>query len=111
MKSLIMEALRALKEAPMGPGDLALRIGIPRYKALALAHLLEELGLIEKIYERGTYKIYAISAVGGEVLRFGEEGVGLPEIIEAGVRALAQVGGESENAGEGEPLEAAEVKT
>ncbi len=97
MKSLVIEALRALREAPLGPGDLASRLGIPRYKALALAHLLEELGLVEKLYERGTYKIYTISHIGGEVLRLGDAGISLLEVIEAGVRAVA----EAETRGEG----------
>ena len=111
MRSLVMEVLRALRDSPMGPGDLASRLSIPRYKALALAHLLEELGLVEKIYERGTYKIYTLSTIGGEVLRLGEEGIELREVMEAGVRALARVSQESEDMGKEETLKTAEAQT
>ncbi len=52
----------------MSPGDLSQKIGIPKYKALSIVSCLSELGLLEPLYVKGSYKIYRISYIGKRFL-------------------------------------------
>ncbi len=74
-----MELLRD-KEA-LAPGDAVSITGEPRYRVLAAFQCLEELGLIEKVYSRGTYKIYRLSLSGRSLLEKAETS-GLAEALE-----------------------------
>lgn len=62
----ILEILAA--RGTLAPGDVVALTGEPRYRVLASFHCLEELGLIEKVYARGTYKIYQITLIGRRLL-------------------------------------------
>ncbi len=69
---------------PIAPGDAVAATGEPRYKVLAAFQLLEELGLLDKVYSRGTYKIYNISITGKVLLERARE-EGLARAIEEAV--------------------------
>ncbi len=70
MPGLAERILEILNErGTLAPGDVVSLTGEPRYKVLAAFHCLEELGLIEKVYARGTYKIYQITLLGRELLK------------------------------------------
>ncbi len=110
MKGVVLSILEALESEPLGPGDLASRLGLPRYRVLGIVHALEELGFVEKIYGRGSYKLYILSGSGRALLSASRRGV---ELREALARALEQAverpgGGQAEsinNSGEaGEAL-------
>ena len=82
-----MEILSLVSEKGLlAPGDAASLLGAPRYRVLAAFHCLEELGLIEAVYKRGSYKVYRISRLGEEVLA-RLEGSDLASILELGVSA------------------------
>lgn len=74
----------------LAPGDVVALTGAPRYRVLAAFHCLEELGLIEKAYARGTYKIYQVTLLGrlllqkaeGKGLAYSLEKIVLPELEE-----------------------------
>ncbi len=63
----ILELLAERKA--LAPGDAVALTGEPRYRVLASFQCLEELGLIEKVYSRGTYKIYQLSMLGEKLLQ------------------------------------------
>jgi DNA-binding IclR family transcriptional regulator len=99
--SLTLRILREVMEAPLSPGDVAARLGAPRYRVLASFHILEELGLVERVYSKGSYKVYAATELGKAVLALASEGASLRDIVERGVEALVSGGGQpSAEAGE-----------
>ncbi|MCE4604818.1 MAG: helix-turn-helix domain-containing protein [Aeropyrum sp.] len=102
MAGLVYGLLRALESySPASPGDLARRVDIPRYKVLSLMQALEELGLVEAVYSRGSYKIYVLSELGRSLLLSMERGVELRSVIELGL--ASSVGGAVDGVSEGEP--------
>ncbi|QGA55532.1 hypothetical protein GFS03_10995 [Sulfolobus sp. E5-1-F] len=60
--------LNAIKEGAVNPGDAVIKTGLPRYEVLALFHILEELGLIEPIYSKGSHKAFRLTKKGEEIL-------------------------------------------
>lgn len=50
------------------PDDVVAATGLPRYKVLAYMQLLEALGFLDKVYSRGTYRVYTLSGLGRELL-------------------------------------------
>jgi DNA-binding IclR family transcriptional regulator len=69
VKGVLVEILNLIsRRGLLAPGDAASQLGAPRYKVLAAFHCLEELGLIEAIYKRGSYKVYKVSRLGEAVL-------------------------------------------
>ncbi|GEM_PF-2031300 len=65
--------LKAIIEAMVGrvvtPGDVVAATGLPRYEVLATFHVLETLGLIEIILEKGNYRVYKLTKLGLKLLR------------------------------------------
>ena len=86
LAGVLVTVLRALEEAgAAGPGDLVAATGLPRYRVLASVRCLEELGLVEVIYSKGSYRVYRVSGLGRAVLDAVESGASLAEVIERGV--------------------------
>jgi len=83
MTGTVKTILRSLRNSPKAPGDVVSETRLPRYLVLASFRCLEELGLIETFYSRGSYKIYVLTEKGQEFLEEeeaptsldGEEGV------------------------------------
>ena len=86
--TLILEILDA--EGPLGPGDMTRKTSLPRYRTLALFHCLAELGLIDSVYSRGSYKIYNISTAGKRLLSLLRKGSNLVDVIEAGLTLMEE---------------------
>ena len=78
----------------LAPGDAVAIIGEPRYKVLAAFQCLEELGFIERVYSRGTYKIFRLS-LSGRALLEKAEAVELSTLLE---RVILGVEGEGDQA-------------
>lgn len=92
MPGLAERILEVLEEkGTLAPGDLVSITGEPRYRVLAAFHCLEELGLIAKVYSRGTYKIYQITSLGRMILR-SAQGRGLSYSLEKIVLGSADGG-------------------
>jgi DNA-binding transcriptional ArsR family regulator len=73
---VILEVLEALDKAGVAsPGDVVIATGKPRYLVLSALKLLEELGLVEPIYSRGTHRIYRVSRLGYLVMEVGLDGL------------------------------------
>jgi len=72
----------------MGPGDVAQRLGYPRYRVLATFHCLKDLGLIEEVYSKGSYKIYTITLTGRTLLEEAGKTGGLSMVMERIIVAL-----------------------
>lgn len=91
MGELIIDVIRAFRDSEaMSPGDVAQKLGIPKYKALSLVYCLSEMGLLEPLYSRGSYKIYRLSGLGQSLLEEVMAGKGLREIIEEALEKSAQ---------------------
>ncbi len=87
MEGLLVKILSLVSERGLlAPGDAASQLRAPRYRVLAAFHCLEELGLVEAVYKRGSYKVYRISHLGEEVLARLESS-DLASILELGVSA------------------------
>ncbi|WP_369611679.1 winged helix-turn-helix domain-containing protein [Sulfurisphaera javensis] len=67
--------LEAIKEGHVNPGEVVIYTGLPRYEVLALFHVLEDLGLIETIYSKGSHKVYRLTPKGEEILEALEKGM------------------------------------
>ncbi|GAB6148271.1 transcriptional regulator [Stetteria hydrogenophila] len=88
---LLVEVLRVFSElGAAGPGDVAAASRLPRYKVLAVVKCLEELGLVEPLYARGSYKVYRVSVAGERLLELAAEGVTLRDIVESAVLTHAK---------------------
>ncbi|MGC9209800.1 MAG: transcriptional regulator [Acidilobus sp.] len=86
MSYLIIDVLKVFKDGkPMSPGDVAQRLGIPKYKALSVVSCLSEIGLLEAIYSKGNYKIYKLSDLGEAFLVMLEGGRTIKDLLEAAV--------------------------
>jgi DNA-binding MarR family transcriptional regulator len=66
--SLTKSILETISRHPVNPGEIIVETGLPRYEVLAAVHVLEELGFIEKIYSRGTHKVYVLTEEGKRLL-------------------------------------------
>ena len=66
----------------MSPGDAAQKLNVPRYKVLATIQCLSELGFLEPLYSRGSYKIYQISLLGKNALEKLKSEGSLKDILE-----------------------------
>lgn len=66
----------------MSPGDVAQKLNVPRYKVLATIQCLSELGFLESLYSRGSYKIYQISLLGKNALERLKSEESLRDILE-----------------------------
>ena len=62
----------------VGPGDVVVRTGLPRYEVLGVFHVLEALGVVERVYSRGNYRLYSPRPVAVRLLEVLEEGVSDP---------------------------------
>ncbi len=90
----LIEVLRALSDLGVaGPGDLVASTKLPRYRVLSIVKCLEELGLIEAIYVKGSYKVYRVSIAGTRLLESVAAGTSLSEIIEHALMGQAQAPG------------------
>ena len=88
--SLVAKVLQLFKDSgPMSPGDVAQRLGIPKYKALVMVSCLSEMGLLEAIYVKGSYKIYKVSDVGESLIPLLESGDELRALIKKALDAGA----------------------
>lgn len=86
---VVLEVLRALREAGIAsPGDLVASTGMPRYLVLSAFRCLEELGLVERVYAKGTHRAYRVSSLGLRILDAGL--VALSDVIELGIEAIAE---------------------
>jgi len=94
----ILELL--LEKKALAPGDAVALTGEPRYRVLASFQCLEELGLIEKVYSRGTYKIYQLSMTGEKLLKTAGAN-SLAEALETLVLGLGVEGGAGAHASTG----------
>ncbi|MCD6323623.1 MAG: hypothetical protein J7L55_00730 [Desulfurococcales archaeon] len=67
------ERLKSIIEAMVGkvvtPGDVVASTGLPRYEVLATFHVLEALGLIELVNEKGNYRVYKVTGLGIKLLK------------------------------------------
>ncbi|AWR94650.1 winged helix-turn-helix domain-containing protein [Acidianus brierleyi] len=66
--------LEAIKDGALNPGEVVVKTKLPRYEILAAFHILEELGLIETIYSKGSHKVYRLTNKGEEILDGLEKG-------------------------------------
>ncbi len=100
MAGIVIAILREIgSEGPVSPGDAAARLGLPRYKVLAAFHVLEELGLVERVYSKGSYRIYTLTLAGKRLLEASARGATLSSIIEAAILASTEPGGVREAPG------------
>ena len=65
--------LKSIIEAMVGrvvtPGDVVASTGLPRYEVLATFHVLEALGIIELVNEKGNFRVYKLSGLGFKLLK------------------------------------------
>ena len=75
------ERLRGIIKSMVGkvvtPGDVVSYTGLPRYEVLATFHVLEALGVVEVINEKGNYRVYRITSLGIKLLKALESAQGL----------------------------------
>ena len=64
----VKRVLEVLESKAMSASDVVAATGLPRYKVLAYMQLLEALGFLDKVYSRGTYRVYTLSGLGRELL-------------------------------------------
>ena len=90
MERAVVSIMEALEAEPLGPGDIASRLGLPRYRVLGIIHALEELGLVDKIYGRGSYKLYSLSGAGRLLLLAARSGVDLREVLAKALESIVE---------------------
>ncbi|MEB2836218.1 MAG: hypothetical protein GSR80_000240 [Desulfurococcales archaeon] len=84
---MILELLKALRSVGMAsPGDMVAVTGMPRYLVLSAFKFMEELGLVDVVYSKGSHRIYRISVLGERLLNIGFSDLSL--IIEKGLNAV-----------------------
>lgn len=94
--ALVVEVLRALSDLGVaGPGDLVASTRIPRYKVLSIVKCLEELGLIEPIYAKGSYRVYRVTLAGSKLLELLASGATLRDVVERATLSGGRVEGVS----------------
>ncbi len=64
-----LRILEAFEQGPLNPGEVSRRTGLPRYEVLAAIRIMEELGFIERIYSRGTHRVYILTSLGVNLLQ------------------------------------------
>lgn len=105
----IVDVLKALRELGVaGPGDLVSSTRLPRYRVLSIVRCLEELGLIEAIYAKGSYKVYRVTGAGVKLLESVAAGAELRDIVagaltSGGIEAPTTVGVTAESEGGAAP--------
>lgn len=75
--------LEAIKDGALNPGEVVVKTKLPRYEILAAFHILEELGLIETIYSKGSHKVYRLTSKGEEILEGLEKGNTIDFIVKS----------------------------
>jgi len=75
--------LEAIKDGALNPGEVVVKTKLPRYEILAAFHILEELGLIETIYSKGSHKVYRLTGKGEEILEGLEKGSTIDFIVKS----------------------------
>ncbi len=86
MEGVVHRILRSLESSPKAPGDVVSETRLPRYLVLASFRCLEELGFIETLYSRGSYKLYVLTDRGRELL---EEHENIVEAVREDAEAAA----------------------
>ncbi|MCE4614707.1 MAG: ArsR family transcriptional regulator [Desulfurococcales archaeon] len=79
MNGTVRTILMSLQNSPKAPGDVVSETRLPRYLVLASFRCLEELGLIETLYSRGSYKLYVLTEKGQGFLEDEEVPSGINE--------------------------------
>jgi len=86
LTTIIKDILLNFEETgAMSPGDVAQKLNVPRYKVLATIQCLADLGFLDPLYSRGSYKIYQISLLGKKVLDKLKSEDSLKEILEESI--------------------------
>ncbi len=95
---MILELLKALRGVGMAsPGDMVAVTGMPRYLVLSAFKFMEELGLVDAVYSKGSHRIYRVSRLGEHLLDLGLDDLRL--IIEEGLNAIEAHGGDGSTTG------------
>lgn len=84
----ILSVLREL--GPSSPSDVVVRAGLPRYLVLAAFQVLEELGLVRRIYDKGSHKVYVVSEEGAKLLEGSEKSASEPVALGAAEAATGE---------------------
>jgi len=58
----------------VSPGDAVVETGLPRYLVLAAFQCLEALGVVEPVFTKGSYKVYAGTVYAKKLLKAIESG-------------------------------------
>ncbi|GBF08422.1 hypothetical protein apy_01470 [Aeropyrum pernix] len=99
MEGLIYAVLKAIGEnGVLTPGDAVRVVSAPRYRVLAAFQVLEELGLAETIYSRGSHKVFALTSLGRKVLLAVENGLTIRGLLEEGVERASPTLSEASSA-------------
>ena len=89
---MILELLKALRSVGMAsPGDVVAVTGMPRYLVLSAFTFMDELGLVDAVYSKGSHRIYRVSRLGERLLDLGFSDLSL--IVEEGLNAIEARGG------------------
>jgi len=73
----LRDIIKSMVGKVVTPGDVVSYTGLPRYEVLATFHVLEALGIVEVINEKGNYRIYKLTSLGLKLLRALESAQGL----------------------------------
>jgi len=65
----VKRVLEVLEQRPLSASDVVSLTSLPRYKVLAYIQILEALGFLEKVYSKGTYRVYMLSDLGRDALK------------------------------------------
>ena len=86
--------LEALYEKARGASDIVVATKLPRYRVLAYVQLLEAFGFIERIYSKGTYRVYSLTDLGKRLLEVLRKGLDfkINVVVEENIASEASVG-------------------
>ncbi len=86
--------LEALYEKARGASDIVVATRLPRYRVLAYVQLLEAFGFIERIYSKGTYRVYSLTDLGKRLLEVLRKGLDfkINVVVEENIASEASVG-------------------
>ena len=65
----VKRILEVLEQRPLSASDVVSLTSLPRYKVLAYIQVLEALGFLEKVYSKGTHRVYVLSDLGRDALK------------------------------------------
>ena len=85
----LREMIKSMVGKVVTPGDVVSYTGLPRYEVLATFHVLEALGMVEVINEKGNYRIYRLTGLGLKLLKALENTQHLNLEIAGGDKELA----------------------